>query len=108
MIGFIGWLKGKAKSEKQKMILKRRKVDIKLKDIRFQVFQLKGESPRQSDCQDSFMIIKENGSDFKIFGVFDGNGSSGKEASNSASENLHKYFVKNNKKVVKATKYEDL
>lgn len=54
------------------------------------------------------MIVKEEDFDFKIFGVFDGNGSSGKEASNSASENLHKYFVKNQKKITQAKKYEEI
>lgn len=40
-------------------------------------------------------------------GVFDGHGSSGKEASNAAQENFHKYFDSNIKKIVKLNSKEE-
>jgi len=43
-----------------------------------------------------------------VAGVFDGHGNSGKEASNAASENFHKYFEKNISKITKLDAKEEI
>ena len=62
--------------------------------VNFCNFSMQGEGPKKHDCQDAFTIIDNNPSIFHFFAVFDGHGSSGKEASNAACDNFQQYFEK--------------
>ena len=72
-----------------------------LRHVAFYSSFAQGEGPKKTDNQDSFTIIDSNPDIFYFFGVFDGHGSSGKEASNAACDNFQQYFEKNLDKVKK-------
>lgn len=67
--------------------------------IKFYNSFLQGEGTKKNDCQDSFTIIDNQPEIFYFLAVFDGHGSSGKEASNAACDNFQQYFEKNIDKV---------
>ncbi len=94
---FIGWLKHKI--IKNRNLKSRKKLRFNLKEITFSSFMIQGEAPRKTDCQDSYTIIDNHKEIFYALGIFDGHGNSGKEASNSASENFLKYFKDNQAKI---------
>ena len=59
-----------------------------------------GYGPKKTECQDAFYIYEgKDGAklteDCYFFSVFDGHGSSGKEASNSVQEFFLNYLEKN-------------
>merc|ERR1711935_518644 len=70
-----------------------------LRSVGFTNFSMQGEGPKKHDCQDSFTIIDNNPHIFHFFAVFDGHGSSGKEASNAACDNFQQYFENNIEKI---------
>lgn len=98
----------KGRAAKNKKLAKQRNIDQEnrqneLRSVNFFNFSMQGEGPKKHDCQDSFTIIDNNPSIFHFFAVFDGHGSSGKEASNAACDNFQQYFEKKLDKVKKLT-----
>merc|ERR1712048_1517445 len=94
----------KGRAIKNKKLAKQRNIDQEnrqneLRSVNFFNFSMQGEGPKKHDCQDSFTIIDNNPSIFHFFAVFDGHGSSGKEASNAACDNFQQYFEKKLDKV---------
>lgn len=45
-----------------------------------------GFGPKKTECQDSFSIMEKFAGDCYFFAVYDGHGSSGKEASQAAND----------------------
>ena len=72
-----------------------------LRHIAFYNSFAQGEGPKKTDNQDSFTIIDNNPDIFYFFGVFDGHGSSGKEASNAACDSFQQYLDRNFEKIKK-------
>lgn len=72
---------------------------IKLKSIKHSVFSMMGEGSKKHDCQDSFGIRSMKSENFHFFAVFDGHGSAGKEASNTASDIMLAYIERRKKKI---------
>lgn len=96
----LSWMKNKLQAKKDSLNIElQRKIKNKLKTIDFSTFSIQGDGPRKSECQDSYSIIDGQKDHYYSFGVFDGYGNSGKEASNAVSENFHKFFEKNFKKI---------
>ena len=88
--------KRQAKNKKQakQRNLELEKVQNELRTIHFHNYSMQGEGPKKHDCQDALVIIDNNPETFLFFAVFDGHGSSGKEASNAACDNFQQYFEK--------------
>lgn len=72
-----------------------------LRQVQFYNSFMQGEGPKKHECQDSFTIIDTQSEIFYFFAVFDGHGSSGKEASNAACDNFQQYLEKNLDKMKK-------
>ena len=85
-----------AKNKKQvkQRNLELEKVQNELRFVNFHNYSMQGEGPKKHDCQDALVIIDNNPEIFYFFAVFDGHGSSGKEASNAASDNFQQFFEK--------------
>lgn len=63
-----------------------------------------GYGPKKTECQDSFCIIDQKfENDGYFFAVYDGHGSSGKEASQAANDYIQTYLEKNQKKIKSLT-----
>lgn len=74
--------------------IRKHKEKFQIKEIKFSVFSMMGEGPKKTECQDSYLIMDATKEYYYAYSVLDGHGNSGKEASNSASDNLQKYFEK--------------
>ena len=101
---FVNWLKKKVKGpdrdnqnlEKENLVSKH-----SITEIVFASHSIMGEGPKKTECQDSYIIMDGYKEMYYAFGVFDGHGNSGKEASNASSDNFQKFFDKNVKKIEK-------
>jgi integrin-linked kinase-associated serine/threonine phosphatase 2C len=102
-----------------------------LREIRFGSHSIQGEGPKKNECQDTLTIILapipmstqnpgkgnaliDNDKSKEVqkfyyhaFGVLDGHGSSGKEASNSAADSLQKYFEKYKSKIISLSSFKE-
>jgi integrin-linked kinase-associated serine/threonine phosphatase 2C len=83
-----------AKAQAKQRNLDQESRQNELRNLMFHNFSMQGEGPKKVDCQDSFTIIDNNPHIFHFFAVFDGHGSSGKEASNAACDNFQQFFEK--------------
>ena len=72
---------------------------LKITDINFSCFAMMGEGAKKLECQDSIGIYDNYGPNFYFFCVFDGHGSSGKEASSMASDLVSSYIEKRHKEI---------
>lgn len=86
--------------------IQKHKEKFKLETIHFSSHSIQGEGPKKTECQDSYTIIDQSADGYYAFGVLDGHGNSGKEASNSASDNIQKYFDKSKKKIMKLESFK--
>lgn len=104
------WLTGKLSGGVDKSVVKKiqsHKERFKMSSIHFSSHSIQGEGPKKTECQDSYTLIENAKEGYYAFGVLDGHGSSGKEASNSASDNLQKYFDKHRKQVLSLEGFKD-
>lgn len=72
-----------------------------LTNMIFSCFSMMGEGTKKFECQDSIGIVDNHSPNFYFFGVFDGHGSSGKEAANMASDFMANYIEKNHKAILR-------
>jgi serine/threonine protein phosphatase PrpC len=72
---------------------------VKITDIDFSCFAMMGEGAKKLECQDSIGIYDHYGPNFYFFCVFNGHGSSGKEASSMASDFVSRYIEKRHKEI---------
>ena len=96
------WLKSKFQKQTAEDKNKKAK-DFVLSDIMFSHHTLQGEGPKKNENQDSILVADQQKEIFFAFGVFDGHGNSGKEASNAAVDNFQKHLDKNASKILKLT-----
>ncbi|EAS07106.2 protein phosphatase 2C containing protein (macronuclear) [Tetrahymena thermophila SB210] len=102
MFGSNNSYKNKKKKGKKKKIettaLAKNQVNP-LKDVKmFGAFKM-GYGPKKTECQDSHCIMEKFIDECHFFAVYDGHGSSGKEASQAANDYIQTYLEKNNKKI---------
>lgn len=106
----MNWLSGKLFSGAEKSVMTKiqtHKEKFKLSSIHFASHSIQGEGPKKTECQDSYTVIEDAKEGYYALSVLDGHGSSGKEASNSASDNLQKYFEKHKKEILKLQTFKD-
>lgn len=81
---------GAGKSEKKKKKNKRSdRVENEvyaLKGVKMYVSSLMGSGPKKQECQDTCCMLENLGNDTYFFAVYDGHGSSGREASQTAND----------------------
>jgi len=70
-----------------------------VKDVKMFGFSKMGFGPKKTECQDSLCIIDLFADDCYFFAVYDGHGSSGKEASQAANDYIQTYIEKNHVKI---------
>lgn len=98
----MNWITSKFSTLNQSNVISKiqtHKEKFTINAIHFSSHSIQGEGPKKTECQDSYLIIENAKENYFAFSVLDGHGNSGKEASNSASDILQKYFEKNKKKV---------
>lgn len=93
---------GKKKGKKKKKV-EERKIDISainpIKDIKMDGFYKIGYGPKKTECQDSFCAMDRFADHCYFFAVYDGHGSSGREASQAANDYIQTYLERNQKKI---------
>jgi len=93
---------GKKKGKKKKKI-EERKIDISainpVKEIKMHGFFKMGYGPKKTECQDSFCAMDRFADHCFFLAVYDGHGSSGREASQAANDYIQTYLEKNTKKI---------
>jgi integrin-linked kinase-associated serine/threonine phosphatase 2C len=57
-----------------------------LKSVTMRVSSLMGSGPKKQECQDTCCMLENLGNDTYFFAVYDGHGSSGREASQTAND----------------------
>lgn len=81
---------GAGKAEKKKKKNKRSdRVESEvfaLKGVTMRVSSLMGSGPKKQECQDTCCMLENLGNDTYFFAVYDGHGSSGREASQTAND----------------------
>lgn len=87
-----------------KKFTNRKADELKLQNISAQFFFLQGSGSGKYDCQDTYGLYAKNAEDFSFYAVFDGHGTSGKEASNSACDFMLGYVDKNYSKIMETDK----
>ena len=87
-MNFLG-IFGKGKSDKKKKKNKKgekNNITYSIKDVRMFVSSLMGSGPKKQECQDTCCILDSLGDGSYFFAVYDGHGSSGREASQTAND----------------------
>eukprot|EP01017_Pseudomicrothorax_dubius_P028720 TRINITY_DN3431_c0_g1_i1.p1 TRINITY_DN3431_c0_g1~~TRINITY_DN3431_c0_g1_i1.p1 ORF type:complete len:212 (-),score=48.15 TRINITY_DN3431_c0_g1_i1:848-1483(-) len=103
--GLFGGGSGAARKGKKK-----KKVEVRqtknqninpLRDVKIVPFSMMGYGPKKTECQDSPCVMEKFGPNLEcnFFAVYDGHGSSGKEASQAANDYIQTYIEKNTKKL---------
>lgn len=127
----MDWLKSKLTSygnSTTKSKIQKHREKFTLREIRFGSHSIQGEGPKKNECQDTLTIITSGTNSnlpptskvsaltdnmnqgeglYYSWGVLDGHGSSGKEASNSAADHLQKFFEKNRNQILKLETFKD-
>eukprot|EP00827_Trimyema_finlayi_P001396 TRINITY_DN1537_c0_g1_i1.p1 TRINITY_DN1537_c0_g1~~TRINITY_DN1537_c0_g1_i1.p1 ORF type:complete len:317 (-),score=109.54 TRINITY_DN1537_c0_g1_i1:10-960(-) len=85
----------KKKIDKQENL---RTMQNPMADIKIYGFSKEGYGAKKKECQDSFCLMEKFQDDCSYFAVYDGHGSSGKEASQAASDYISNYLQKKGKK----------
>lgn len=70
-----------------------------VKEVKIYGVSKMGYGPKKTECQDSFCIMENFHDSYHFFAVYDGHGSSGKEASQAANDFIQTYIEKNIKRV---------
>lgn len=103
----FNWFGGNS-SYKKKKGKKKKKVEVKqtkninfnpLKEVKIYGFSKMGSGPKKTESQDSYCSMEKFTDDCHFFAVYDGHGSSGKEASQAANDYIQTYLEKNLKKI---------
>ncbi len=82
MFGSNNMNKTKKKGKKKVVVQNQVKNNINpLKDVKIVGYSKIGYGPKKTECQDSYCITDKLAEDCYFFAVYDGHGSSGKEAS---------------------------
>jgi len=93
----------KYKKGKKKKKVEEKKIDLSgfnpIKEVKTGGFSRMGYGPKKTECQDSYCIMEKFAEDCHFFAVYDGHGSSGKEASQAANDYIQTYLEKNAKKI---------
>jgi serine/threonine protein phosphatase PrpC len=93
--------KKKKKGKKKK--LEEKRVDLSLinplAEVKIYGYSKIGYGPKKTECQDSYCIMEKFTDDCHFLAVYDGHGSSGKEASQAANDYIQTYLEKNAKKI---------
>lgn len=76
--------------------------ELVVQNVTAQFFFLQGVGPGKYDCLDTYGLYDKHSQVFSFYAVFDGHGSSGKEASNSACDFMLAYIDKHHEKVIRA------
>jgi serine/threonine protein phosphatase PrpC len=106
----VDWLTGGNKFKKGKKGKKKKKVEDKtidmsalnqLKTVKIVGASKQGYGPKKTECQDSYCIIEKitGTTECNFFAVYDGHGTSGKEASQAANDYIQTFLEKNAKKI---------
>jgi integrin-linked kinase-associated serine/threonine phosphatase 2C len=102
----LNWFMGGGNSYKKgkKGKKKKKKMEIKdnvkvlvnpLKEVKIIGASKMGYGPKKTECQDSYCAMEKFIDDCNFFAVYDGHGSSGKEASQAANDYIQTYLEKN-------------
>ena len=92
---------GAGKSEKKKRKGRRDRGDNEvypLKGVKMYVSSLMGSGPKKQECQDTCCMLENLGNDTYFFAVYDGHGSSGREASQTANDYISSELEKSSHK----------
>jgi len=93
---------GKKKGKKKKKV-EERKIDISainpIKEVKMHGFFKMGYGPKKTECQDSFCAMERFTDHCHFLAVYDGHGSSGREASQAANDYIQTYLERNAKKI---------
>ena len=104
----IDWIGGgnkypKKKKGKKKKKIEETKIDMSainlMKEIKIVGFSKMGSGPKKTECQDSYCIMEKMTPECNFFAVYDGHGTSGKEASQAANDYIQTYLEKNARKI---------
>ena len=88
---FGGSSNTKSKTSQKKKGLKDQNKEVKeyvnpINTVKMYGLYKQGFGPKKTECQDSFSIMEKFAGDCYFFAVYDGHGSSGKEASQAAND----------------------
>lgn len=90
----------KGKKKKKEENRKQQNLNVNpLKDCKIVSYFMQGYGPKKTECQDSLCQLERFAEDCHFFAVYDGHGSSGKEASQAANDYIQTYLEKNSKKI---------
>lgn len=85
--------KGRRKNEKKED----EKVYV-LKNVKMYVYSMMGSGPKKQECQDTCCVLENLGDQCYFFAVYDGHGSSGREASQTANDHMQSELEKSAQK----------
>ncbi|CAD8071410.1 unnamed protein product [Paramecium primaurelia] len=92
--------KNKKKKKKQNVVQNLNKTLINpMKEIKLFGHSKMGYGPKKTECQDSYCTMERFTEDCYFFAVYDGHGSSGKEASQAANDYIQTFLEKNPKRI---------
>jgi integrin-linked kinase-associated serine/threonine phosphatase 2C len=98
--------KSKTKGIDKKETIKKRQDELVIENITAQFFFLQGSGSGKYDCLDTYGLYDKHSDVFSFYAVFDGHGTSGKEASNSACDFMLSYIDKHHEAIMKADEDE--
>lgn len=70
----------------------------KLKNVKMYVSSLMGSGPKKQECQDTCCVLEKLENSSYFFAVYDGHGSSGREASQTANDYISSELEKSSHK----------
>ena len=73
-------------------------LDFTLANVRMYVSSLMGSGPKKQECQDTCCVLENLDNECYFFAVYDGHGSSGREASQTANDHIQSEFEKSSSK----------
>jgi integrin-linked kinase-associated serine/threonine phosphatase 2C len=92
----------KKKSLEKSTTLKKKPDELIVESIAAQFFFLQGLGSGKYDCLDTYGLYDKHAEVFSFYAVFDGLGTSGKEASNSVCDFMLSYIDRHHQKIIKA------
>jgi integrin-linked kinase-associated serine/threonine phosphatase 2C len=107
----LEWAKGLVKKGPQPIMKKthaRKKQgskytgELKLEEVSAQFFYLQGSITGRIECQDTYGMYDKHAGEFSFYAIFDGHGTSGKEASNTACEFMLGFIEKQAQHIIDA------
>jgi integrin-linked kinase-associated serine/threonine phosphatase 2C len=91
-----------SKSIEKKGSMKKKPDDLVIESIAAQFFFLQGSGSGKYDCLDTYGLYDKQSETFSFYAVFDGHGTSGKEASNSACDFMLSFISRHAEKIAES------